>query len=659
MSIVEEKSSPLQRVLFILFPLWTLFLLFLLFFFFSRGIALALGGISIFLYLYFVNVWTKDRVRIRREMEKLSLRLSRIGEEGLKGLPIAIILYDEEGRIEWHNEPLLQLLEQEEYRIGEELKVLFPQLPLGEEKELAEKIIPLGVKWVRVIVNPKERVLYLQDVTEEEENRKSLLKREKAVALIQLDNVEEATQGMEEQQRALSLSRIASILNDWGNQYKMLLRRTSSDKYIAFFDYETLQKLEQNRFDVLDKVRGIVGVGKMPFTLSIGVAEKGDSYLELGRMAQEALEIALGRGGDQVVVKTGERLSFYGGKTGAVEKRTRVRARVISHALRDLIVDSDQVLIMGHRMGDFDSIGASLGCARIAAMNGKKAYILLEGKNQAIERLMSLLEEQEETNDLFIHPSVATEICTPRTLLIVVDTHRSSLLVEPNLLKKTDRVMVIDHHRRTEEAIEDPILFYLEPYASSTSELVTELIQYQEEPNALKYYEATALLAGMTVDTRHFTYRTGVRTFEAASFLRKMGADTGAVQALLKEELSMFVMRSKLVSEAEMIYNEVAIAVGKENQDYPPLIIAQAADTLLDMEGVTASFVLAKRTDGKIGISARSLGEMNVQLIMEELGGGGHFTNAATQLTGMTLEEARKSLIAVIEKHLQEGSAEE
>lgn len=655
---MKRKGFPLQQVGFlILFPLWTVLLLFLLFFFANWGIAVGLGLLTLLLYLLSLKEWLGVKAEFRKRQENLSLRLSRLGDEKLPGLPVAILLYDSKGKIEWHNEALPNLLGRRGSLIGEELTEVLPPLVMKDADQEADTIL-LGAKRIRVTWRKAERLLYLLDVTEEAKYKDRLEKSEKVVALIQLDNIDEATQGMDEQQRAVTLSKIAAMISDWGNQYHMLLRRTASDKMIALMDHEILSHIEQNRFDILDKVRGETGVGRMPFTLSIGVAKGGETYLSLGVMAQEALELALGRGGDQVVIKDREKLYFYGGKTGAVEKRTRVRARVISHALRDLMMDSEQVLIMGHQMGDFDSIGASIGCARIAAINHKPVYILLEGKNQTIERLMQLLEEHSETSGLFIPPSVAMEICTPKTLLMIVDTHRSSLLVEPSLLKKTDRVMVIDHHRRTEEAIEAPTLFYLEPYASSTSELVTELIQYQGEPHSLKPYEATALLAGIIVDTRHFTYRTGVRTFEAASFLRKMGADTGVVQSLLKEDLSMFVARSHLVAGAQIHYERVAIAAGPEEESYPPLIIAQAADTLLDMEGVEASFVVAHRSDGKVGISARSLGEMNVQKIMEALGGGGHFTNAATQLSNLTVQEAKERLLAVIDREYQEGSVE-
>ncbi|MBE3554031.1 MAG: DHH family phosphoesterase [Thermicanus sp.] len=653
----REIPTEKLRVYHLLLPGWVV-ILHILFFLISWKVAMIMAAVTLLLFYLYIRGEKKFRLGLKEYQEHLALRVNEVGDKGLNGLPVAILLHDPKGKIEWHNDTLLHFIGRKEAVIGERVEEILPFL---SEKNLADSSsfrLPYKGK-VFQVKKQKEGVIYLLDVTEVEESKKKLAAKEVVLAMIQLDNVEEATQGMDDQQRTLALSRVASILNDWATHYKIFLRRTASDKFLALLNHEILLTLENNRFDVLDKVRAEMGTGKMPFTLSIGVVQGGDSFLQLGRMAQDALELALGRGGDQAVVREGERLSFYGGKSSAVEKRTRVRARVISHALRDLMNDSDQVLIMGHKMGDYDSIGAALGVARIAKMNQKQGFILFEGRNQSIGRLLDLLDQQEEVQRSLISPAEALARCTPRTLLVVVDTHIRSLLVEPSLLKKTNRVVVIDHHRRSEESIEDPILFYLEPYASSTSELVTELIQYQKDPLSLEYYEATALLAGIIVDTRHFSYRTGVRTFEAASFLRKAGADTSGVQALLKEELSQFVRRSRLISGAEIFYERIAIAVGSEGEEFPPVLIAQAADTLLDMQGVAASFVIARRSDGLIGISARSLGEMNVQVIMEEMGGGGHFNNAATQLKEGTVQEIKGKLLSIIEKHFQEGSVEE
>ncbi|MNQ81390.1 Bifunctional oligoribonuclease and PAP phosphatase NrnA [compost metagenome] len=357
--------------------------------------------------------------------------------------------------------------------------------------------------------------------------------------------------------------------------------------------------------------------------------------------------MSLGRGGDQVTVKVGQRLSFYGGRTNAVEKRTRVRARVISHALRDLMKDSDKVIIMGHRFADMDSIGAAIGVLKAVEVVGKEGYIVLEGVNPSIQKVMATISADERLHRWFITPEQGLAITTQRSLAVVVDTHKASMVAEPKLLQLTSRVVVVDHHRRSEEFIHDATLVYMEPYASSTCELVTELLQYINEKLNMEVLEATLLLAGIVVDTKSFSLRTGARTFEAASYLRRNGADSALIQKLLKEDLDSYIQRSEIIKHTETIFDHIALAVAEPSRKYSQLMIAQVADTLLNMTNIMASFVIAERPDGLIGISARSLGQMNVQVVMERLGGGGHLTNAATQTEG-TLEEATTRLKQVL-----------
>jgi c-di-AMP phosphodiesterase-like protein len=394
---------------------------------------------------------------------------------------------------------------------------------------------------------------------------------------------------------------------------------------------------------------------KIPLTLSIGIGAETTSLVELGNMAQTSLDIALGRGGDQAAVKAGSRLSFYGGKSNAVEKRTRVRARVISHALRDLIRESDKVIIVGHKEPDLDAIGAAIGVLKAVQVNNKDGFIVLDDINPSIARLMEEVKLHESLYDYFIHPDQAISQATSRTLLVVVDTHKPSMIIEPKLLERTARIVLVDHHRRGEEFIKDPTLVYMEPYASSTCELVTELLQYQTERLSLDVLEATSLLAGIVVDTKSFALRTGARTFEAASFLRRYGADAALVQRFLKEDLSMYIRRAEIIRHTEVHLESLAIAIGDEDKAYPQLSIAQAADTLLNMSDILASFVVAKRTDDHVSISARSLGDVNVQVIMEKLGGGGHLTNAAAQFEHKTVVEVVAMLKKALEEMDQEG----
>ncbi|MDF2684305.1 MAG: hypothetical protein K0R47_5495, partial [Brevibacillus sp.] len=426
------------------------------------------------------------------------------------------------------------------------------------------------------------------------------------------------------------------------------LRRITADKFLALMEREALDKLEETRFDILDVVREMTADNKIPITLSIGVGAAASTYIELGQMAQSSLDIALGRGGDQSAVKVGNKLTFYGGKSNAVEKRTRVRARVIAHALRDLIHEAEHVIVMGHKQPDMDSIGASLGVLKAVQVHKKEAYIVMDEGNNSVERLMREIYANEELAETFVTPEQAIRLVTGRTLLVVVDTHRPSLVIEPKLLGETSRVVVIDHHRRSEEFIE-PVLLYLEPYASSTSELVTELLQYQSERLNIDSLIATALLAGIVVDTKSFAFRTGSRTFEAASFLRRNGADTAAVQRLLKEDVNQYVKRARIIMNTETYRDNMAIATGDPTEDYTQVQVAQAAEQLLTLSGIQASFVAAQRADGAILISGRSLGDINVQSVMELLGGGGHLTGAATQIEGITMKEAVKRLKEAID----------
>jgi c-di-AMP phosphodiesterase-like protein len=426
------------------------------------------------------------------------------------------------------------------------------------------------------------------------------------------------------------------------------LKRLNSDRFLIITDQMTLKQLEQSRFELLDEVREITAENKIPVTLSIGFAAGAESVTELGQWMQTSLDIALGRGGDQAAVKVGERQSFYGGKSNAVEKRTRVRARVVAHALRDMIRESANVVIMGHRMPDMDAIGAAIGVLKAAQLFNKEAYIVLEGINPAIQRMMEMLKEDERIIKRFVSPEQALHLVESKTLAVVVDTHKASMVKEPRLLQQTDRIVIVDHHRRSEEFISKSMLVYMEPYASSTCELVTELLQYIQERVSLDVREATALLAGITVDTKSFSLRTGARTFEAASFLRRNGADSMLIQRMLKEDLEEYILKADIIKHAEVVYDHIAIAVTEPGRKYSQLHIAQSADTLLNMTGIYASFVISERPDSLIGVSARSLGAMNVQVVMERLGGGGHLTNAAAQLE-CGVREASSRLRKILE----------
>lgn len=614
------------------------------------------GLLLMFFPLYYMFVIEN---RQRKEMEDyistLSYRVKKVGEEALMEMPIGIMLINDEYYIEWTN-PFLSSYFDEDSLVGKSLvdveDVLFQLI----KQEVETEIITLHDRKFRVIHKQEERLLYFFDVTEQAEIEEMYHNERTVIATIFLDNYDDLTQGMDDQMRGSVNNLVTSILNKWAQEYGIFIKRISSERFIAIFNEEILQILEKGKFSILDEVREMTSKKNVSFTLSIGVGVGVSSLPELGGLAQSSLDLALGRGGDQVAIKQPNgKVKFFGGKTNPVEKRTRVRARVISHALKDLITASDKVIIMGHRNPDMDSIGASIGIYKVAQMNQKDAYIVvnLQELDNGVKRLMEEIRKQGDLIAHFIGPEEALEMATDKTLLVVVDTHKPSMVMDERVLKKIDNVVVIDHHRRGEDFIQNPLLVYMEPYASSTSELVTEFLEYQPKRGKIEMIEATALLAGIIVDTKSFTLRTGARTFDAASYLRGQGADTILVQKLLKEDIDTYIKRSRLIESVSLYRDGIAIAKGKENELNDQVIIAQAADTLLTMDNIIASFVISKRSEGIIGISARSLGSVNVQIIMESLQGGGHLTNAATQLTGLTLEETETQLKLAIDEYLE------
>ncbi|WP_144552065.1 DHH family phosphoesterase [Bacillus sp. X1(2014)] len=614
------------------------------------------GLLLMFFPIYYMFV--VDR-RQRKEMEEyistLSYRVKRVGEEALMEMPIGIMLINDEYYIEWTN-PFLASCFDQDTLVGRSLYDVADTLIPLIKQEVETEIITLHERKFRVIHRREERLLYFFDVTEQKEIEKMYHNDRTVISIIFLDNYDDLTQGMDDQMRGSINNLVTSILNKWAQDNGIFLKRISSERFIAVFSEGILQKLENGKFTILDEVREMTSKQNVSFTLSIGVGTGVTSLPELGGLAQSSLDLALGRGGDQVAIKLPSgKVKFYGGKTNPIEKRTRVRARVISHALRDLIIASDKVIIMGHKNPDMDSIGASIGIYKVAQMNQKDAYIVVNTQDMenGVKRLMAEIRQQEQLFAHFIGPEEALEIAMDKTLLVVVDTHKPSMVIEERLLNKIDNKVVIDHHRRGEDFIANPLLVYMEPYASSTSELVTEFLEYQPKRGKIEMIEATALLAGIIVDTKSFTLRTGSRTFDAASYLRAHGADTILVQKFLKEDVDTYIKRSKLIESVTFYREGVAIAKGTENEFNDQVIIAQAADTLLTMDGVIASFVISERSEGVIGISARSLGNINVQVIMESLKGGGHLTNAATQLTGLSITETENQLKLAIDDYFE------
>ncbi|MFD0961789.1 DHH family phosphoesterase [Paenibacillus chungangensis] len=608
---------------------------------------LALAG---FLLTIAVAVYTfiaerSFRKELYQHLGNLSYRVKKSGGSIIHELPFGIILYNEEHAIEWHNPYIADIMERESL-VGMQLAELFPTMQQVKEQEGTMEAA-IGSHMYQLIFKPKERILYVRNITELWQLGHKYEDEKLSLGVVMIDNLEEVTQGLDDQQRSSLLSKVTAAITEWAGKYEIYLKRLTSDRFMLITDQKTLRVLEQSRFVILDEVRELTADGRIAVTLSIGFAAGADHIIELGSWAHRSLDIALGRGGDQAAVKVGKRQTFYGGKSNAVEKRTRVRARVVAHALRDLIRESHNVIIMGHKIPDMDAVGAAIGVLKAAQLFGKEAYIMIEGVNPSIEKMMEMIREDEKLSQRFITPEQALALTVPQTLAVVVDTHKASLLKEPKLITGTERIVVIDHHRRGEEFINQAMLIYMEPYASSTCELVTELLQYIHDRISLDVREATCLLAGITVDTKSFSLRTGARTFEAASFLRRNGADTMLIQRMLQENLAGYVSKAEIIKHAELYYDHIAIAVVEPGRRNSQLLIAQSADALLNMQGILASFVIGERQDGLIAVSARSLGHMNVQVVMERMGGGGHLTNAAVQLEG-TVEDTAEKLKAIL-----------
>lgn len=622
-----------------------------------------LGIICLCIVAVLSYIMLKTEMAFRKDLLEyingLSFRIKRVESEAISMLPFGIVLYSEDRNIEWNNHYVSNMFKRKSL-IGTAMQDVFPSLmvAINDKKEGKDHAHPhkeyrvemqYENRYYELIVILDERLVYLHDITDLAVLKNQYNDEKLALGMISLDNLDEASQGMDDQQRTALIAKAANAITLWAKAYGVYLRRLSSDRYLMMLSHESLRELEKSRFVILDEVREMTADLKVPMTLSVGLAFGPNDISELGELAQSSLDMALGRGGDQAAVKDGQRLSFYGGKSNAVEKRTRVRARVIAHALRDLMQESDKVFIMGHRMPDMDVIGASIGLLKAAQMYNVEAYIVLSGNNPSIERMLVQVEKDEKLVERFITPEQALQMLTGHSLLVVVDTHKASMTMEPKLVHNATRIVVVDHHRRSEEFINDAVLVYMEPYASSACELVTELLQYIHEKIQLTQIEATMLLAGIIVDTKHFALHTGSRTFEAAGFLRRSGADTVMIQRMLKEDLQEYLAKAEIIKKAKMIHQHIALAVTEQGVIIPQLLIAQVADTLLTMTDVVSSFVISERPDGMVGISARSLGRMNVQVVMEMLGGGGHLTNAAVQLK-CTVSEAEAKLTEVLQQ---------
>ena len=595
----------------------------------------------------------------------LSYRIKRGEQEAMIKMPLGIMLYDKDRQIQWIN-PYLQMYLHDKDIIGSSISSVDKELAKYIDDAIKSnskqnKIIKWGDRKFEMVVQDDLGVVYLLDITRYANIEEKYKQERLAIGLIFIDNYDELSQAMGDQNLTNMSSYVQTTLSKYAGQFNSYLKRIDEDHFILLTHMHDLAKMEDNKFSILDKVRTESSRKNMPLTLSIGIAFGSESLNEIADQAQSNLDLALGRGGDQVVVKqSGHEARFYGGKSNPMEKRTRVRARMVSQALVELFKGVDHVFVQGHRNPDLDAIGSAIGIVKIARIHGVKASVVVDVDhvNYDVGRLIAKMQAAGIDKDVFISPKDALEAATDESLLVLTDHSKYSITYDPELYKRLkNRLIIIDHHRRGEEFPENPMLVYIEPYASSTCELVTEMIEYQPQggEGVLTDLEASAMLAGITVDSKEFSLRTGTRTFDAASYLRSIGADTQVVSELLKENIDNYLQRSHLVSTIDMIEQNMALLMGEDNKIYDPIITAQAADTALSLEHVDASFALTRRSKDVIGISARSMGNVNVQVIMEKLGGGGHLSNAATQIKGVTVEEAKDKLLAAINEYLKEN----
>ncbi len=623
-------------------------------FYVVTAISLATLGLAM---LYMVRA---DR-EIDRFVAQIGEEIGKMQSDTLVSLPMPVLVADDKGELLWYNNYCRTHLFSDGDRYGAQVGDILGEASEEEERFSIEfKGRSYTVYSVRSLRGKSpamsdERALivyYLCDDTDLKRDAAQYWASRPSMLAIMIDSLDEALQDAKENERSQLMAQVEYVIEQFVGDYDGFVIKTDRDRFFAVIEERHMPGIVEKRFALLDRVRALSSVDKIPVTLSIGVARNVDSYPEGEQAARQALDMAQGRGGDQAAVKTPNGYDFYGGVSKGIEKRTKVKTRIVATALAELIESSSNVILMGHKFADLDSLGAAVGLLRPIRQMGKPAVVAINRTRNLVGTLIERLEKNGYENS-FLNPFDLMDTITPNTLLIIVDTHLEHVLESSELYRACKNVAIIDHHRRMVGYIDNAVIFYHEPYASSASEMVTELIQYIGDKQRITRVEAEALLAGIMLDTRNFVIRTGVRTFEAAAYLRRQGADTVEVRKLFSSSMDFYQQRARVVSSAE-IYHRCAIASAASIGENIKLIAPQAADELLNISGVDASFVLYEYDDG-ITISARSMGKLNVQVIMEALGGGGHQTMAATQIPTISMEDARQKLFEAIEEYAQQN----
>lgn len=647
------------------FYLWIILFLVVIITILNPILSIPIYVLFVFLVIYnYKSTHIRNR-EIAKYIETLTFNIDCATKDTLLNFPMPLVLAELDGTTVWYNPSFRCMFEDEnilQKTISGIVADIKPEMTEGDCISISKDITMnnryytvLG-SLVKIDDNNTEHsiivMLYFIDNTELINEKQKYEDNKNTVGLIVIDNYDDLMQSLEDSKRPQMMAEIEKSIANWIGHTGGILKKFERDKFLCLFAFKYLKELEEKKFEILETVKEINFGNKIPVTLSIGMGINAPTLLENMQNANASIDIALGRGGDHVVIKDGDNFRFFGGRTRELEKRTRVKARVIAYALRGLIDQAPSVLIMGHENADIDCLGAALGIYRIVKSRDKRVNIVLNHSNANIDAVLNKLGKEPEYSNVFVGRNEALDIITKKTLLIVLDTHRPGFTETPELLKMTDQIVVIDHHRRGADYIQDVVLSYHETYASSTCELVTELMQYLEEKIRLTSIETEALYAGIVVDTKNFIFKTGVRTFEAASYLRRQGVDTVSVKQLFQNDLKTYITISNIVKNAEVVYDNIAISTCPSNIKNAQLIAAQAADQLLSLSGLVAAFVLSSHED-EVVISGRSLGEINVQMILEKLGGGGHMTVAGAQLEDVSIEEAKERLKNAIHEYIE------
>ncbi|MDO4313680.1 MAG: DHH family phosphoesterase [Eubacteriales bacterium] len=638
--------------------------------------------LSLFVLIYMIIVgvlYFYSKSAIMRDLIEFAAQYGIVQNTLLKELVVPYAILMEDGRILWMNDEFEKIIG-DGYKGGANLTRYFPELKRnmfpkkdeqraqaevryeGREYQIQLRRIPVkGFSEVEQLVElPKEQeyfvAAYLQDVTELNEYIQANEEQRLVAGLIYIDNYDEVIESVEEVRQSLLVALIDRKINQYFSKVNGIVKKMETDKYFIVVQKRHFKKLEEDRFSLLEEVKSVSVGNKIPATLSMGLGLSREAYSQSYNYARIAIDQALARGGDQAVIKDCNGITYYGGKREMTSKNTRVKARVKAEALREYMMTKEYILVMGHKMTDVDSLGAAIGIYRAAAAVGKKAHIVLNGVSNSIRSLYEdYLRNPDYPEDMFVDSAEAKEMINENSMVVVVDTNRPQMTECPELLQMTKNIVVLDHHRQSSDNIENAMLSYVEPYASSACEMVSEILQYIEDDVKIPAMEASSMYAGMMIDTNNFTNRTGVRTFEAAAFLRRCGADIPYVRKIFRDDMDSYRAKASIISNAEVYRQQFAIARGENLKvDSPTIIGAQAANELLDIDGIRASFVLTVY-NGRIFVSARSIDEINVQVIMERLGGGGHLNASGAQFDHTDLDEGIRNVKAQIDRMIEEG----